>query len=85
MSEKQLHLIARNLMSIQLINRGAVGSSRTLEEQTMSRHTKERLKNDRFALERKIGFTRPEHRMVNHFNGSVYVAFSGGKDSTALL
>ncbi len=50
-------------------------------------HTKERLKElIALPLERKIGFTAARIiEWYNHFNGSVYVAFSGGKDSTALL
>ena len=50
-------------------------------------HTKERLKElQALPLERKVGFTSA--RIVewyNHFNGKVYVSFSGGKDSTVLL
>ena len=50
-------------------------------------HTKERLKElQALPLERKIGFTIA--RIVEwhqHYNGKVYVSFSGGKDSTVLL
>jgi 3'-phosphoadenosine 5'-phosphosulfate sulfotransferase (PAPS reductase)/FAD synthetase len=50
-------------------------------------HTKERLKAlQALPLERKIGFTIA--RIVEwytHYNGKVYVSFSGGKDSTVLL
>ena len=49
--------------------------------------TRERLKElQALPLERKIGFTCA--RIVewyNHYNGQVYVSFSGGKDSTVLL
>ena len=50
-------------------------------------HTKERLRAlQALPLERKIGFTIA--RIVEwhtHYNGKVYVSFSGGKDSTVLL
>jgi 3'-phosphoadenosine 5'-phosphosulfate sulfotransferase (PAPS reductase)/FAD synthetase len=50
-------------------------------------HTKERLKAlQALPLERKIGFTIA--RIVEwhtHYNGKVYISFSGGKDSTVLL
>ena len=50
-------------------------------------HTKERLKElQALPLERKVGFTAA--RIVewhNHYQGKVYVSFSGGKDSTVLL
>ena len=50
-------------------------------------HTKERLRElQSLPLERKIGFTIA--RIVewyNHYDGKVYVSFSGGKDSTVLL
>lgn len=53
----------------------------------MSERTRERLKElQALPLERKIGFTCA--RIVewyNHYNGQVYVSFSGGKDSTVLL
>lgn len=50
-------------------------------------HTKERLKElQALPLDRKVGFTIA--RIVEwyqHYNGKVYVSFSGGKDSTVLL
>lgn len=50
-------------------------------------HTKERLKAlQALPLERKIGFTAARiTEWYNHYNGKVYVSFSGGKDSTVLL
>ena len=50
-------------------------------------HTKERLKElQALPLERKIGFTAARIiEWYNHYNGKVYVSFSGGKDSTVLL
>ena len=53
----------------------------------MSEHTKERLKElQALPLERKIGFTAARIiEFYNHYNGKVYVSFSGGKDSTVLL
>lgn len=53
----------------------------------MNDHSKERLKElKQLPLERKVGFTAA--RIIewhNHFQGKVYVSFSGGKDSTVLL
>ena len=50
-------------------------------------HDSERLKElQKLPLHRKIGITSA--RIIewhNHFNGQVYVSFSGGKDSTVLL
>lgn len=50
-------------------------------------HDKERLKElQALPLDRKVGFTAA--RIVewyNHYEGKVYVSFSGGKDSTVLL
>ena len=53
----------------------------------MNGHTKERLKAlQALPLERKVGFTAARiAEWYNHFNGKVYVSFSGGKDSTVLL
>ena len=53
----------------------------------MNGHTKERLKElQALPLERKVGFTSARiAEWYNHFNGKVYVSFSGGKDSTVLL
>ena len=53
----------------------------------MNGHTKERLKElQALPLERKVGFTAARiAEWYNHFNGKVYVSFSGGKDSTVLL
>jgi 3'-phosphoadenosine 5'-phosphosulfate sulfotransferase (PAPS reductase)/FAD synthetase len=50
-------------------------------------HTKERLKElQALPLERKIGFTAARiAEWYQHYNGKVYVSFSGGKDSTVLL
>ena len=50
-------------------------------------HTKERLKElQALPLERKIGFTIARIcEWYNHYDGKVYVSFSGGKDSTVLL
>ena len=50
-------------------------------------HDKERLKElQALPLERKIGITQARIiEWYNHFNGNVYVSFSGGKDSTVLL
>ena len=49
-------------------------------------HDKERLKElQSLPLERKIGITQARIiEWYNHFNGNVYVSFSGGKDSTVL-
>lgn len=50
-------------------------------------HTKERLKElQALPLERKVQIT--QSRIIEwykHYNGQVYVSFSGGKDSTVLL
>lgn len=50
-------------------------------------HTKERLKElQALSLERKVQIT--QSRIIEwykHYNGQVYVSFSGGKDSTVLL
>ena len=50
-------------------------------------HTKERLKAlQALPLERKIGFTIARIcEWYHHYDGKVYVSFSGGKDSTVLL
>lgn len=50
-------------------------------------HTRERLKELRaLPLERKVGFTAARiAEWYEHYNGKVYVSFSGGKDSTVLL
>lgn len=50
-------------------------------------HTRERLKElIALPLERKVGFTAARiAEWYNHFNGKVYISFSGGKDSTVLL
>lgn len=50
-------------------------------------HTKERLKAlQALPLERKIGFTAARIcEWYHHYDGKVYVSFSGGKDSTVLL
>ena len=50
-------------------------------------HTIERLKElQALPLERKIGFTAARiTEWYSHYNGQVYVSFSGGKDSTVLL
>ncbi len=50
-------------------------------------HDKERLAElQALPLERKIGITQARIiEWYNHFNGDVYVSFSGGKDSTVLL
>jgi len=50
-------------------------------------HTKERLRElQALPLERKIGFTAARIAEWHyHYHGQVYVAFSGGKDSTVLL
>lgn len=50
-------------------------------------HTKERLKElQALPLQRKIGFTAARiAEWYQHYNGKVYVSFSGGKDSTVLL
>lgn len=50
-------------------------------------HTKERLRElQALPFERKIGFTAARiTEWYNHYNGQVYVSFSGGKDSTVLL
>lgn len=50
-------------------------------------HTKERLKAlQALSLERKVGFTVARLcEWYNHYDGNVYVSFSGGKDSTVLL
>lgn len=49
--------------------------------------SKERLKElQALPLERKVGFTAARiTEWYNHYNGKVYVSFSGGKDSTVLL
>ena len=49
--------------------------------------TKERLRElQALPLERKIGFTIARiTEFYDHFDGNVYVSFSGGKDSTVLL
>ena len=40
----------------------------------------------KLPLERKIGITQARiAEWYEHFNGNVYVSFSGGKDSTVLL
>ncbi len=53
----------------------------------MSGHTKERLRElQALPLERKVGFTAARiTEWYSHYNGKVYVSFSGGKDSTVLL
>lgn len=50
-------------------------------------HTLERLKQlQALPLERKVGFTIARlTEFYHHFDGKVYVSFSGGKDSTVLL
>lgn len=50
-------------------------------------HTRERLKElQALPLERKVGFTAARiAEWYDHYNGKVYVSFSGGKDSTVLL
>lgn len=50
-------------------------------------HDKQRLRElQSLPLERKIGFTAARiTEFYSRFNGKVYVAFSGGKDSTVLL
>ncbi len=50
-------------------------------------HDKERLRElQALPLERKVGITLARiSEWYNHFNGNVYVSFSGGKDSTVLL
>lgn len=53
----------------------------------MEERTLERLKQlQALPLERKVGFTIARlTEFYNHFDGKVYVSFSGGKDSTVLL
>jgi len=50
-------------------------------------HDKERLRQlQQLPLERKVGFTAARlTEWYNHYEGQVYVSFSGGKDSTVLL
>lgn len=50
-------------------------------------HDAERLKElQSLPLERKVGITQARiSEWYNHYNGNVYVSFSGGKDSTVLL
>lgn len=50
-------------------------------------HDKERLRElQKLPLYRKIGITTARIiEWYNHFNGKVYISFSGGKDSTVLL
>ena len=50
-------------------------------------HTIERLRElQSLPLERKVGFTAARiTEWYSHWNGKVYVSFSGGKDSTVLL
>lgn len=50
-------------------------------------HTPERLKElQALPLERKVGFTAARiAEWYTHYEGNVYVSFSGGKDSTVLL
>lgn len=50
-------------------------------------HTRERLRAlQALPLERKVGFTAARiTEWYHHYNGKVYVSFSGGKDSTVLL
>ena len=50
-------------------------------------HDKERLKElQALPLERKIGISTARIiEWYEHYNGNVYVSFSGGKDSTVLL
>ena len=66
-----------------------VASSVILESwgNNMDGHTPERLKQlQALPLERKVGFTVARLiEFYQHFNGKVYVSFSGGKDSTVLL
>lgn len=52
-----------------------------------NKHTKEDLKTmQAWSLERKIQVTQTRIiEWYEHFNGQVYVSFSGGKDSTVLL
>ena len=53
----------------------------------MEGHTKERLRElQALPLERKVGFTCARiTEFYEHYNGKVYVSFSGGKDSSVLL
>ena len=53
----------------------------------MEERTLERLKQlQALPLERKVGFTIARlTEFYHHFDGKVYVSFSGGKDSTVLL
>jgi 3'-phosphoadenosine 5'-phosphosulfate sulfotransferase (PAPS reductase)/FAD synthetase len=50
-------------------------------------HTRERLRElQALPLDRKIGFTAARiTEWYHHYDGKVYVSFSGGKDSTVLL
>lgn len=50
-------------------------------------HDAERLKElQSLPLERKVGIAQARiSEWYNHYNGNVYVSFSGGKDSTVLL
>ena len=54
---------------------------------TSEGHTKERLRElQALPLERKVGFTAARiAEWYTHYEGNVYVSFSGGKDSTVLL
>ena len=54
---------------------------------TENRHTKQFLKEmQNLPLHRKIGITQARIiEWYKHFDGQVYVSFSGGKDSTVLL
>jgi len=53
----------------------------------MTKYTPERLKElQALPLERKVGFTVARiAEWYTHYEGNVYVSFSGGKDSTVLL